>query len=84
VIRSTRSAVQVKEFTLSTHVVSESLVSTLPGTGYVDEDVFRAEQERIPEQSWSCAVRAADRDKPGAFHDRITDRVGDVVAAPGH
>jgi Rieske 2Fe-2S family protein len=52
---------------LSTNVVSESLISTLPGASYVDEDVFRAEQERILEQSWFCAVRAADLDKPGAF-----------------
>ena len=52
---------------MSTNVVSESLISTLPGASYVDEDVFRAEQERILEQSWFCAVRAADLDKPGAF-----------------
>jgi glycine betaine catabolism A len=52
---------------LSTNVVSESLISTLPGSTYVDEAVFRAEQERIFEQMWFCAVRAADLDKPGAF-----------------
>jgi Rieske 2Fe-2S family protein len=52
---------------LSTNVVSESLISTLPGSTYVDEAVFAAEQERIFEQMWFCAVRAADLDKPGAF-----------------
>jgi Rieske 2Fe-2S family protein len=52
---------------LSTNVVSESLISTLPGSTYVDEAVFRAEQERIFEQMWFCAVRAGDLDKPGAF-----------------
>jgi Rieske 2Fe-2S family protein len=52
---------------LSTNVVSESLIATLPGSTYVDEDVFRAEQERIFEQMWFCAVRAADLDKPGAY-----------------
>ena len=52
---------------MSINVVSESLISTLPGSTYVDEAVFRAEQERIFEQMWFCAVRAADLDKPGAF-----------------
>ncbi|MEX5258557.1 aromatic ring-hydroxylating dioxygenase subunit alpha, partial [Kocuria arenosa] len=52
---------------MSTNVVSESLISTLPGSTYVDEAVFAAEQERIFEQMWFCAVRAADLDKPGAF-----------------
>ncbi|MFI7585429.1 aromatic ring-hydroxylating dioxygenase subunit alpha, partial [Kocuria sp. M1N1S27] len=52
---------------MSTNVVSESLISTLPGSTYVDENVFRAEQERIFEQMWFCAVRAADLDKPGAY-----------------
>ncbi len=52
---------------MSTNVVSESLIATLPGSTYVDEDVFRAEQERIFEQMWFCAVRAADLDKPGAY-----------------
>lgn len=52
---------------MSTNVVSESLISTLPGSTYVDEAVFRAEQERIFEQMWFCAVRAGDLDKPGAF-----------------
>ncbi|MGK7221597.1 aromatic ring-hydroxylating oxygenase subunit alpha [Kocuria flava] len=52
---------------MSTTVISDSLIATLPGSSYVDEEVFRAEQERILEQMWFCAVRAADLDKPGAF-----------------
>ena len=47
--------------------VSESLIATLPGSTYVDEAVFRAEQERILEQMWFCAVRSADLEKPGSF-----------------
>ncbi|ALU38981.1 2Fe-2S ferredoxin [Kocuria flava] len=52
---------------MSTTVISDSLIATLPGSSYVDEEVFRAEQERILEQMWFCAVRASDLDKPGAF-----------------
>ncbi|KUG61583.1 2Fe-2S ferredoxin [Kocuria rosea subsp. polaris] len=52
---------------MPTNIVSESLISTLPGSTYVDQAVFRAEQERIFEQMWFCAVRAADLDKPGAY-----------------
>jgi Rieske 2Fe-2S family protein len=47
--------------------VSESLIATLPGSTYVDEGVFRAEQERIFEQMWFCAVRSADLEGPGTF-----------------
>ncbi|WP_298585196.1 aromatic ring-hydroxylating dioxygenase subunit alpha [uncultured Kocuria sp.] len=52
---------------MSINVVPESLISTLPGSSYVDEAVFRAEQERVFEQMWFCAVRAGDLDRPGAF-----------------
>ncbi|MDQ4490933.1 aromatic ring-hydroxylating dioxygenase subunit alpha [Sinomonas sp. ASV486] len=47
--------------------ISESLIATLPGSAYVDEAVFRAEQERIFEQMWFCAVRSADLEGPGTF-----------------
>jgi Rieske 2Fe-2S family protein len=47
--------------------ISDSLIATLPGSTYVDEAVFRAEQERIFEQMWFCAVRSADLDGPGTF-----------------
>lgn len=44
-----------------------SLVATLPGRYYTDPDLFRAEQERIFERRWICAVRSADLDAPGVF-----------------
>lgn len=52
---------------MATEIISDSLIATLPGNTYVDEDIFKAEQERIFEQMWFCAVRAADLDKPGAW-----------------
>ena len=45
----------------------ESLISTLPGRYYTDPDIFELEQEKIFEELWICAVRAADLDKPGSF-----------------
>src|SRR6185312_14986015 len=56
-----------KEYRMTAEIVSESLIATLPGHTYVDDDVFRAEQERIFEQMWFCAVRSADLDKAGAY-----------------
>ncbi|GAB2783505.1 aromatic ring-hydroxylating oxygenase subunit alpha [Streptomyces daliensis] len=44
-----------------------SLLPTLPGRAYTDPEIFRAEQERIFESLWFCAVRAGDLDRPGAF-----------------
>ncbi|MET1152630.1 SRPBCC family protein [Arthrobacter sp.] len=52
---------------MTAEIVSDSLIATLPGHTYVDDDVFRAEQERIFEQMWFCAVRSADLDKAGAY-----------------
>ena len=52
---------------MSTNIVSESLIATLPGSTYTDQNFFRAEQEHIFEKMWFCAVRAADLDKPGAY-----------------
>ncbi|MDV6260932.1 aromatic ring-hydroxylating oxygenase subunit alpha [Rhodococcoides yunnanense] len=45
----------------------ESLISTLPGRFYTDPAIFELEQDKIFEELWICAVRAADLDKPGAF-----------------
>ncbi|OZD01989.1 2Fe-2S ferredoxin [Rhodococcus sp. 06-235-1A] len=45
----------------------ESLISTLPGRYYTDPAIFELEQEKIFEELWICAVRAADLDKPGTF-----------------
>ncbi len=47
--------------------VSDSLISTLPGSSYVDAGVFTAEQARFLESLWFCAVRASDLAGPGAF-----------------
>jgi len=47
--------------------LSESLMPTLGGHWYTDPAVFALEQERIFEQMWFCAVRAADLDAPGRF-----------------
>ncbi|MCT1802926.1 aromatic ring-hydroxylating dioxygenase subunit alpha [Kocuria carniphila] len=52
---------------MSTNIVSESLIATLPGRTYTDQNFFRAEQEQIFERMWFCAVRSADLDKPGAY-----------------
>jgi Rieske 2Fe-2S family protein len=47
--------------------LSESLLPTLGGRWYTDPAVFALEQERVFEQMWFCAVRAADLDAPGRF-----------------
>lgn len=44
-----------------------SLISTLPGKYYTDPDIFAAEQEKVFEQMWFCAVRSADLPNPGDF-----------------
>jgi Rieske 2Fe-2S family protein len=46
---------------------SGSLMPTLSGDYYWSADVFAAEQERVFEQMWFCAVRGADLAEPGAF-----------------
>jgi glycine betaine catabolism A len=44
-----------------------SLIRTLGGEYYCDPAIFSAEQERIFESMWFCAVRSADLAVPGAF-----------------
>jgi phenylpropionate dioxygenase-like ring-hydroxylating dioxygenase large terminal subunit len=44
-----------------------SLIATLPGSYYTDENIFQLEQERIFESMWFCAARAADLPTPGSF-----------------
>jgi Rieske 2Fe-2S family protein len=44
-----------------------SLLRTLPGTYYTDPAIFAAEQERIFEQMWFCALRGSDIATAGAF-----------------
>ncbi|WP_345148237.1 aromatic ring-hydroxylating oxygenase subunit alpha, partial [Arthrobacter ginkgonis] len=52
---------------MTADMISESLISTLPGHTYTDAAIFRAEQERIFEQMWFCAIRTADLAKAGAW-----------------
>jgi Rieske 2Fe-2S family protein len=43
-----------------------SLMPTLAGPAYTDEAVYAAEQEKIFERMWFCAVRGSDIQAPGA------------------
>ena len=52
---------------MSTSTRPASLLSTLPGTYYTDENIFALERQRIFEQMWFCVARAADLAGPGAF-----------------
>jgi len=45
----------------------DSLVATLPGHYYTDEETFALEQRHIFEQMWFCAVRADELATAGAF-----------------
>nr|WP_236004135.1 aromatic ring-hydroxylating dioxygenase subunit alpha [Nonomuraea antri] len=47
--------------------MTSSLISTLPGRSYTDPEIFAAEQAKIFETLWFCAVRGEDLGKPGAF-----------------
>ncbi len=44
-----------------------SLIRTLPGHYYTDPGIFAAEQARIFESLWCCAVRSAELAGPGDF-----------------
>ncbi|GAA4558936.1 aromatic ring-hydroxylating oxygenase subunit alpha [Planotetraspora kaengkrachanensis] len=52
---------------MTTSSLPQSLITTLPGGHYTDENVFALEQARVFESMWTCVVRAADLAKPGAF-----------------
>jgi Rieske 2Fe-2S family protein len=60
--------------------ISESLISTLPGSSYVAPEVFAAEQAAILEQMWFCAVRAADLEGPGSFRTVQIGRESVIVS----
>src|SRR5690348_1396480 len=47
--------------------LAESLLPTLPGTFYVDEAVFEAEQRAIFSSLWVCTARTSDLAAPGSF-----------------
>ena len=46
---------------------SGALMPTLEGRYYCDPELFAAEQDRIFERMWYCAVRSADLPTPGSF-----------------
>jgi Rieske 2Fe-2S family protein len=50
-----------------------SLISTLPGRYYTDQDIFTAEQSAIFESLWFCALRSSELARPGDFR---TVRIG--------
>ena len=52
---------------MTTTGLPASLISTLPGKYYTDPDIFAAEQERIFESLWFCAVRSSELAGPGDF-----------------
>ncbi|NGO70450.1 aromatic ring-hydroxylating oxygenase subunit alpha [Streptomyces boncukensis] len=56
-----------------TTTAAPSLLATLPGHFYTDQELFERERRHIFEAQWYCAVRAADLDRPGAYR---TVRVG--------
>jgi Rieske 2Fe-2S family protein len=45
----------------------ESLIATLPGSYYTDENIFALEQHRIFEQMWFCVARSSEIPDPGSF-----------------
>lgn len=53
---------------------SPALVATLGGEAYVEPNYFAAEQERIFEQMWFCAVLAADLPAAGSFRTVMVGR----------
>ena len=47
-----------------------ALRTTLGGNYYVSDDIFAAEQERIFENMWFCAVRSSDLECPPSIMAR--------------
>jgi glycine betaine catabolism A len=58
----------------------ESLLPTLPGRYYVDEQIFAREQELIFERMWFCAVRAAELAEPGSYRTVEVGRESVIVS----
>ncbi|HEX6341306.1 aromatic ring-hydroxylating dioxygenase subunit alpha [Umezawaea sp.] len=57
-----------------------SLISTLAGHYYTDPAVFAAEQARIFERMWFCAVRGSDVPNPGDFRTVVVGRESVIVS----
>ncbi|MBF6332191.1 aromatic ring-hydroxylating oxygenase subunit alpha [Nocardia transvalensis] len=62
---------------------ADPLIPTLGGNWYVDERIFAAEQERLFERLWFCAVRSADLAEPGRFR-RVQVGRESVLIIRGH
>ena len=52
---------------MTTTSLPESLIATLAGSFYTDENIFALEQQQIFEQLWFCAARGTDLPDPGSF-----------------
>jgi Rieske 2Fe-2S family protein len=52
---------------VTTTSLPESLIATLAGSYYTDENIFALEQQQIFEQLWFCAARGTDLPDPGSF-----------------
>ena len=52
---------------MTTTGLPASLISTLPGHYYTDPAIFAAEQARVFESLWFCAVRSAELAEPGDY-----------------
>jgi Rieske 2Fe-2S family protein len=55
----------------------ESLLATLPGTYYIDQSVYDAEQQKIFARQWICIMRTADLAEPGSF--KTFDLAGESI-----
>ncbi|MEU8268636.1 aromatic ring-hydroxylating dioxygenase subunit alpha [Sphaerisporangium sp. NPDC049002] len=59
---------------------TSSLLATLAGGLYADENVFALEQQRIFESMWFCVARADDLGRPGAFRTVQVGRENLIVS----
>ncbi|MFC4591338.1 aromatic ring-hydroxylating oxygenase subunit alpha [Sphaerisporangium corydalis] len=57
-----------------------SLLATLSGGLYTDENIFALEQQRIFESMWFCAARSADLARPGAYRTVQVGRESVIVS----
>ncbi|GAA3467619.1 aromatic ring-hydroxylating oxygenase subunit alpha [Nonomuraea roseola] len=53
--------------TTSSPATTSSVIPTLPGHYYTDQELFAREQKNIFEAMWFCVVRSSDLPKPGSF-----------------
>ncbi len=52
---------------MTSTILPESLIPTLPGATYTDPAYFAREQQNIFEAMWFCAARASDMPTPGSY-----------------